>query len=199
VIWARFGERYKGDSSFRPDPVTEKQTRTLPLREAMDLVHQKCFIGDSGEALFQFATEICADFYQNDVMIKPGVIEFLEHLKKRGVKMCVASATAPDLLAIIFRRYELDRYFLRIFSCSEIGRGKEYPDVFDAAHAYLQTEKESTWVFEDSFVALQTAKRAGYHTVGIYDPYNFNLDQMPTVSTEFIAKDETLSRLIPLI
>ena len=131
--------------------------------------------------------------------MKTGVVQFLEHLKARGVKMCVASATAPDLLAILFRRYGLDRYFPRIFSCSEIGKGKEYPDVFDAAHDWLGTEKESTWVFEDSFVALRTARAAGYQTVGIYDPYNFCLDQMPEVSTEYIAKGETLARLIPFI
>ncbi len=199
VLWTRFGERYLGDASFRPDPVTEKAIRTLPLREAMELLHQTCSIGADGDELWRFATDMCADFYQNDVQMKPDVLDFLEHLKRQGVKMCVASATAPDLLEIIFRRYELDRYFSRIFSCSEIGKGKEYPDVFDAAHAYLGTEKESTWVFEDSFVALQTARRAGYHTVGIYDPYNFCLDQMPEVSTEYIAKGETLARLIPLI
>ena len=199
VLWARFGERYKGDSSFRPDPVTEKAIRTLPLREAMDLLHQKCSIGESGEELWKFATDMCADFYEKDVLMKPDVQDFLAHLKRNGVKMCVASATAPDLLSIIFRRYELDRYFSRIFSCSEIGKGKEHPDVFDAAHAYLGTEKESTWVFEDSFVALETAQRAGYHTVGIYDPYNFCLDRMAEVSTEYIAEGETLARLIPLI
>jgi beta-phosphoglucomutase-like phosphatase (HAD superfamily) len=71
--------------------------------------------------------------------------------------------------------------------------------VFDAAAAFLGTSKESTWVFEDSFVALQTAKRAGYHTVGIYDRYNFNLDRMPEVCDEYIASGETLKRLIPQI
>ncbi|MBQ9806741.1 MAG: HAD family phosphatase [Clostridia bacterium] len=199
VLWARFGEQYKGDRSFRPDPVTEQAIRTLPLREAMELLHQTCSIGTDGDELWRFATDVCAEFYEKDVPMKSGVMDFLEHLKQRDVKMCVASATAPDLLAIIFRRYELDRYFTRIFSCSEIGKGKEHPDIFDAAHAYLETEKDSTWVFEDSFVALQTAKGAGYHTVGIYDPYNFCLDQMPEVSTEYIAKGETLARLIPLI
>ena len=199
VLWERLGEKYKGDRSFRPDPVTEKAVRTLPMREAMELLHQNCLIGENGEELFRFATDMCADFYRNDVLMKPGVLDFLEHLKRSGVKMCVASATARDLLEIIFRRYDLDRYFSRIFSCSEIGKGKEYPDVFDAAHAYLGTPMESTWVFEDSFVALQTAQKAGYQTVGIYDPYNFFLDQMPDVSTEYIAKGESLSRLISLI
>lgn len=199
VLWERLGVKYKNDATFRPEPMTEKEVRTVPLLEAMELVHQNCKIGESGAALWQFATDMCADFYANEVLLKPDVVAFLEHLKRCGVKMCIASATAPDLLNLVIKRYRLDDYFSKIFSCSEIGKGKEHPDVFDAAAAFLGTSKESTWVFEDSFVALQTAKRAGYHTVGIYDRYNFNLDRMPEVSDEYIASGETLKRLIPKI
>lgn len=199
VLWARLGVKYLNDPSFRPDPITEKEVRTVPLLAAMELVHQNCAIGESGEALWRFATDMCADFYANEVELKPDVLAFLEHLKASGVKMCVASATARDLLNLVIERHRLDLYFSKIFSCSEIGKGKEHPDVFDAASTYLGTPKESTWVFEDSFVALQTAKRAGYHTVGIYDCYNFHLERMPEVSDEYIAKGESLKRLIPKI
>ena len=196
VLWEKIGVRYRNDPSFRPDAVTEKAVRTLPLREAMELLHKECRIGESGDALWQIATQMCVDFYSDEVQMKDGVLEFLAHLKQRGVKMCVASATAPNLLQIVIDRFGLDRYVSKIFSCSEIGKGKEFPDVFQAAHAYLGTPLDSTWVFEDSFVALQTAQKAGYQTVGIYDPYNFNLEKMPEVSTVYIANGESLARLI---
>jgi len=199
VLWERLGEKYRNDRSFRPDPETERAVRTLPLREAMELLHKESGIGEDGETLWRIADDLCREFYARDVLLKDGVPEFLEHLRVNGVRMCVASATAPTLLQIVIDRYRLDRYFSKIFSCSEIGRGKEFPDVFQAAHAYLGTEQESTWVFEDSFVALQTARRAGYQTVGIYDRFNFYAEQMPSVSTEYVAKGETLCRLIPSI
>ena len=199
VLWERLGKQFRNDPGFRPDAETEKAVRTLPLDAAMELLHQACGLAESGEALLEIANEMLSAFYEHDVQMKPGVLEFLEHLKARGVKMCMASATAPELLQIVIRRYGLDRYLSRLFSCSEIGKGKEHPDVFDAAHAYLGTPKESTWVFEDSFVALQTARRAGYQTVGIYDKYNFYLDRMPEVSTEYIADGERLTRLIDFI
>lgn len=199
VLWERLGEKYRNDKGFRPDPETERAVRTLPLREAMDLLHNASGIGEDGTALWQFADDLCREFYAKEVLMKDGVLDFLEHLRACGVKMCVASATAPSLLSIVIERYRLDRYFSKIFSCSEIGRGKEFPDVFQAAHAYLGTELESTWVFEDSYVALRTARNAGYQTVGIYDRFNFYADQMPSVSTEYIANGETLCRLIPKI
>lgn len=199
VLWERLGLRYRNDAGFRPDAVTEKAIRTLPLREAMELLHEKAGIGESGEALYRIADSMCRDFYKNDVQMKPGALEFLAHLHRLGVKMCVASATSPSLLQIVVERFGLDRYFSKIFSCSEIGRGKEFPDVFLLARDFLGTPMEETWIFEDSIVALQTARRAGFSTVGIYDRYNFNLELMPEYSTEYIASGETLERLIPKI
>jgi thiamine pyrophosphokinase len=61
--------------------------------------------------------------------------------------MCVASATAPHLISVLMEKFNLYKYFPRIFSFSEVGKGKEFPDVFIAAHTYLGTLKESTWIF----------------------------------------------------
>ena len=196
VLWRRLGKKYLGDESFRPDPVTEKAVRTLTLFDAMSLVHKNCGVGECGEEVWRFTADMMVDFYQNDVKTKPGVMEFIEYLHGKGVKMCIASATAPDLIKIAMKTTGLDKYITKVISCNDVGKGKEHPDVFIAAHEYLGTPKESTWIFEDSVVALETASRAGYHTVGIYDQYNFGLDRIPSIVDIYIDKDESLERLI---
>ena len=195
VLWQRLGKKYLGNEAFRPDPVTEKAVRTLTLLDAMTLVHENCSVGESGPELWQFTTDMMVDFYENDVKLKAGVLEFLEFLHARGVKMCIASATAPDLIAIAMRTCGLDKYFSKVISCNDVGKGKEHPDVFFAAHEYLGTSKESTWVFEDSVVAIETAGKAGFKTVGIYDKYNFGLDRIAKLSTIYIDDGETLAGL----
>ncbi|MBE6884700.1 MAG: HAD family phosphatase [Ruminococcaceae bacterium] len=199
ILWKKFGVQYKNDASFRPDDRTEKAIRTLPLKDAMLLVHETCEIGDSGEALLENANRVMAQFYREDVELKSGVKEFLEHCLTCGIKMCVASATAPELLEIVMEKFDMDRYFPKIFSCSEIGKGKEEPDIFVMAHEYLGTPKESTWIFEDSITALETAIKAGYHTVGIYDKYNFNPDKVAKVVAEYIGEGDSFASLIPKI
>ena len=196
VLWQRLGKKYLGDESFRPDPVTEKAVRTLTLIDAMTLVHEKCGIGKSGEEIWQFAVDMTVDFYENDVKMKTGALEFLEYLYSKGVKMCIASATAPNLISIAMKTCKLGKYFPKVISCNDVGKGKELPDVFIAAHEYLGTPKESTWVFEDSVVAIETASTAGYQTVGIYDQYNFGLDRIPSLATVYIDKGESLTKLI---
>ncbi len=196
LLWQRMGKKYLNDEGFRPDPVTEKAVRTLTLLDAMTLVHENCGIGDSGEEVWKFTADMISDFYKYEVKVKAGVLEFLEYLQGKGVRMCIASATAPEFVKVAMVATGIDKFFTKVISCNDVGKGKEHPDVFIAAHEYLGTPKESTWIFEDSIVALETAAKAGYKTVGIYDKYNFGLDRIPGIVTVYIDKDETLKKLI---
>lgn len=53
-------------------------------------------------------------------------------------------------------------YFQRIWTCSEIGYGKDSPAIYEAACACLGTPVHETAVFEDALYALRTAKAAGF-------------------------------------
>jgi len=66
------------------------------------------------------------------------------------------------------------RYFKQIFTCTEIGAGKERPDIYLAAAKALGTHPADTWVFEDALYAIKTAKAAGFYTVGLYDETSRN-------------------------
>lgn len=51
-------------------------------------------------------------------------------------------------------------------------------------------------MFEDSFVAIETAAKLGMPTVGIYDPHNFGQEKIKALATEYIAPGETLEKLM---
>ncbi len=54
---------------------------------------------------------------------------------------------------------------------------------------------EDTVVFEDSLLAIQTASKAGFPTVGICDPNNFGHEEMQKLATAYIGEGETLMKL----
>lgn len=195
VIWAKLGEKYLGDPGFLPRAEDDKKVRTLTLKDAMTLIHERYHLGESGEAVWNEASRIIGDFYENDVKLKAGAREFLEHCQKSGVKMCIASATAPDLIELAMKHCEIEQYFSKIFSCSQIGKGKEEPDVFLMAADYFGEDKTETWVFEDSLVAIETAVSIGMPTVGIYDRFNFGQERIKEIATEYIGEGETLLKL----
>ena len=173
-----------------------KAMRVLPLRESMQLLHDHYGIGGSGEELFRLATDTFFDFYANRVELKAGVREFLNHLQSRGVRMCIASATDPDLIEAAMDHCGIRHYFDKVFSCGVLGKGKDTPDIYLMARDYLSADNCHTWVFEDAFVAIQTATGIGMQTVGIYDQYNPYQDEIKAMSTHYIEPGETLMKLV---
>lgn len=196
VLYEKLGDLYLNGEKFIPDPYTEKAVRTMTFKDCAALLHERCNIGKSAEEIFQIGTDFLEDFYKNTVKVKDGVYEFLDHLQANGVKMCIASATEKRLVELAVKSCGLDKYIPKLISCADIGKGKEHPDAFLAALDYLGTPIEETCVFEDSFVALNTAANAGFMTVGIYDKYNFDIDKLEQKATYFIADGESLAKLI---
>lgn len=199
LLWEDMGVEFLGKEGFRPIEADDRAVRTMTLIDAMTLIHNNYKIDESGESLWRYATDYIADFYKNTVELKKDVKAFLELLSQRGVKMCVASATAPDLVALAMEHCGIGRYFPKLISCSEIGLGKEHPDVFLKALEYLGTDIETTWVFEDSATALTTASRTGFHTVGIYDKNNYGSEVAKKVSDIYVDEGETLGKVGAMI
>lgn len=196
ILWDRFARRYMGTETFRPAEEDDKAVRTMTLKGAMDHIHTVYGIGIDGEELLQTANEIIDQFYKNEVRTKDGVKEFLEHCTQKGIPMCIASATARPFIEAGLKHCGIASRFSRIFSCAELGTGKEEPDIFLAAAEYLGTKPEETCVFEDSLVALETAHRIGMKTVGIYDQYNYGQREIEALADVYIAEGETLKKLI---
>ena len=178
-------------------PEDDKKFRTSLVTDSMKLLHEKYKVGSSAEELIDYVNSCIKRFYLTEVKPKAGVVEYLEYLKNKGVKMCIASATAEPELKVAVKCCGLEPYFDKIFSCSTLGFGKEKPDIFLMALDYLGTDLKETYVFEDSLLALETSKKAGFKTVGIYDKNNpYTAEQIAKFSDIFIDENKTLADLI---
>jgi len=196
VLWANLGKKYLNGKPFAVNSEDDRKVRTLTLKDAMDLIHANYNIGESGGELLELANDMMKEFYSTGVELKSGVREFLDYCSSKGVKMCIASATAPELLKLALKHCDLEKYFLKIFSCAELGKGKESPDIFLLTSKFLGEKAEETWVFEDSLTAIETASKIGFPTVGIYDRFNFGQERIKEIASEYIAPGETLMKLV---
>ena len=196
VMWERFGEKFLNVECFKPTAEDDKAIRTMTLKDAMNYLHSVYDIGNSGEELLDAANEIIKDFYAHDVKLKKGVLEFLEYLLAKDIKMCIASATDIELIKVALEHCNIGKYFTNIFSCAEIGKGKDKPDIYLKAMDFLGTSISETCVFEDSHIAIDTAHKIGIKTVGIYDKYNYGQEEMEKIATAYIADGETLEKLV---
>ncbi len=196
IIWKKFGRLFCEDEIFTPSAEDDKAVRTMTLKDAMNHIHTQYNIGKSGDQLLESANEIIIDFYSEEVMLKEGVAEFLEYLNSNGVKMCIASATATELIKIAVKHCNIEKYFIDILSCAEIGKGKDKPDIYIKALERLGTSAEETCIFEDSHIAICTADKMGIKTVGIYDKYNYGQEEIRETATVYIAEGDSLKNLM---
>ncbi len=196
VLWSSMGEKYLGKRDFSPSKEDDKRVRTLTLKAAMQLIHENYGIAENGEELLNFANDVMLNFYKFDAKLKSGVLEFLDYLQKNNVKMCIASATARELIEVALEQLDIKKYFSALFSCAESGRGKEHPDVFLEALSFLGASPSETWLFEDSLTAILTAKELGIQTVGIFDKFNYGQERIKETATVYIDEGETLLKLI---
>ena len=196
IIWKDIGRDYLGDNNFVPDEDIDKKVRTMIFSDAMLFAKKAYSIAGSDEDFISYTTSKLGDFYRQTVTVKDGCREFLEYLKESGVKMCLASATDMKYVNIALDVLDLRKYFDAVMSCSEIGIGKDKPDIYLRALKALGEEAEDTYIFEDSFVALETAKAIGLYTVGVYDKYSFDQERLKRSSMIYLGPDTDMRELI---
>ena len=199
IIWSDIGHDHLGIENFVPDEQLDKQVRTMIFTDAMLLVRDTYKINCTDEEFTSYATRKLGDFYRETVAVKDGCVEFLDYLKSSGIKMCLASATDMKYVNIALDCLDLRKYFDAVMSCSEIGIGKDKPDIYLKALSSLGTLPEETYIFEDSFVALETAKKIGLYTVGVYDKYSFDQERLKRSSKIYLGSDTDMRALIEKI
>ena len=199
VLWEQFGQRFLGITGFHPSEEADKAVRTMRFEVATEYIHKTYGMGRDGRDVFLAAEQLVTDFYKNDVKVKAGVIPFLEACKKARIPLCIASATDHGWLETAITVTGLVPYFDLILSCQDVGVGKDRPDVYELALKKMGTPRGETWVFEDSLVAIETARGAGLRTVGIYDRYNFGHARMREISDLYLDEGEEMASLAPAL
>ena len=106
---------------------------------------------------------------ENDIELKSGVLDDLKAARRRGIKMCIASATRYDVSEPFLKRSGLMEYMEFYIDCFSVHAFKQRPDVYLRAAERLGAEIGDCAVFEDAEYCAETAKRAGFYVVGIYD------------------------------
>lgn len=146
-----------------------EEFKKLFLLDAIELAKTRFDLKMTDKELFDEFFTLIKEKYLADTKPKNDIIEFLEKLKAKGVKMGIATATGEPALIAVLEKFNMLHYFEGIYSTYTVGASKTEPKVYDVVLNELGTEKQTTWIFEDALYAAKTAKKAGYNVVGICD------------------------------
>ena len=189
-IWDTIGEDYLRTLGKEPHEDLKETFMTLTLGEAAEYYREHYKVTLSVTEIVDSINAMVEGIYRTKVTLKPGVMAYLRLLKERGVKMCVATVTDRYLVEDTLERLGILHYFSEIFTCAEVGYGKDKPIIYQKALEHLGTAKEETFVFEDSLFALETAKTDGFPTVGVYDMHESRQEEMKRLADCYVRSFE---------
>lgn len=188
--WETAGDRYIKSLGLTSDRDFNRKSLGLSLIEVAPILKEYYGIIKTNREIKDGINKVMEDFYFNKSELKSGALEFLDKLKSKGVKMCLATATDRHLVERALKRNKIDGYFNRIFTTAEVGKGKVSPDIYRLACDFLGTDKSETFVFEDAFYAGNTAKKDGFKLACVYDKYESNFEKLKSIS-DFCIYDYT--------
>lgn len=180
-VWVTAGQRFFQTIGIAPKPNLQEEIRTMSLYQSACYIREEYGLSLTAEEIMGGINQTVEDAYFHEVQPKVGVIPFLHTLKTAGIRMCIATATDRYQIEAALKRCGMFDFFEAIFTCSEVGYGKDEPVIFRKAMEFLATDRSNTVIFEDALHALQTAKADGFVTVGICDPYIQEQAQLQTL------------------
>ena len=168
--WKRLaGEYLETHGVLNPPKDILEKIKPMTMTESAALFIREFGLQGTPEQVADDMNAMMDEHYRSDIPLKAGVKEYLTRLRDRGVRMCVASATAEPLMEACLSRLGVREDFEFLLSCETVGAGKRQPDVYLESIRRMGAEPSETAVYEDALYAAQTAKEAGFYVVGVYD------------------------------
>ena len=105
-----------------------------------------------------------------------GVLELIQDYHTNGVTLVLASSASMPNINRIFKRFNLDQYFVAKLSGADLPKSKPHPEIFIKAAEASGHEKSQCIVIEDSTNGIKAAKGAGIYCVGYNSLHSKNQD-----------------------
>lgn len=127
--------------------------------------------------------------YRHEVPFKKGALAFLQHCRKRGLKLGVATSNSRELVEHAAEALGLYSYMDCIMTACEVKKGKPAPDIYLAVAEKLGVNPEKCLVFEDILPGVMAGKNAGMATCAIADAYSENVRKEKAALADYFVED----------
>ncbi len=150
----------------------QKDIEGMSFNETAVYFKEHFKIPDSLEKMKSDWNDMAWHKYEYEIEPKPGVVDFLEKLKKKGIKTGIGTSNSIELCNLILESKNLAGYFDVVHTANEVKSGKPSPDIYQLVAKSLNVEPSKCIVFEDLYQGICAGKSAGMRTCAIADEYS---------------------------
>ena len=196
ALWRNVGEGYLRSIGIEPKEDADAKLKELRVETASQYFVDEYKLDMTKEQVLKGITGFVRDRYMYDVTLKDGLVEFLQTLKEKNIKTAVATANDLDLIGVVLKKYDVEKYFDEMINCEMVGADKTEPKIFEEAMKLLGGSKDDTVIFEDAYYAIKTAKNADFKVVGVYDEVEDEPDKVKEIVDLYIEDYKDINRIL---
>lgn len=168
-VWSQIDVDYLKMKGYCMPDNLRNEIAHLSFSQTAVYFKQNFNLNDPIEKILDDWHNMAFNHYSNNVKLKPGVKDFLNHLKSCEIKIALATSNSIPLLRTCLESNGIYDYFDSITTTDEVSNGKNCPDVYLLAANKIGINPENCLVFEDILPAIQGAKAANMKVFAVKD------------------------------
>ena len=188
-VWRKIDEDFLGRRGFSVPPDYVEKIKALDYQSAAEYTIARFSLKDRPEDLIAEWKQMAEEAYAHHIFLKPYVKEYMMQLKQAGIKIALATVSDDALSIPALKNNGVFAYFDAFVTTQEVGKGKDFPDVYIKAAEKLGLKAEECVVFEDVLKCVIGAKKGGFCTVGVYDLASAHLKDEIAETADFYITD----------
>ena len=172
ISWRKIANSFNYELKTEDNQKLKGLSRSDSLNQVLNLANTtldpssfKIYLEKKNQDYLNYVREITVD----DIL--PGILEALDFLNKRSVKIALGSASKNARL--ILDQLEIISFFKIVVDGNQVKKSKPHPEVFLKACMGMGITSKKCVVFEDSQAGIIAAKAAGMTAVAIGDKNDF--------------------------
>ena len=129
------------------------------------------------------------ELYATKVFPKPGAMEFLREMKRRGILLGIATSNDREIAEAALNARGLGVYFDSVRTSCEVEAGKPAPDVYLETARGLGISPADCLVFEDVPMGILAGKRAGMKVCAVEDDFSKGQEKQKRELADWYIQD----------
>lgn len=191
-VWKEVDNSFLEKRGIPVPPDYQTAISSMSMLETAHYTIERFALPDTPESLIAEWLDMAKTAYATTVDIKPYAKEYLQKLHASGIPLAVATSSAEELFLPALERNGVKDLFSAFVTTGQVGRGKNFPDVYLEAAKRLGVSPNECAVFEDVLAAIKVARQAGFYTVAVQDGYSPEEEPLRNTADEYLTSYEEL-------
>lgn len=189
-IWPEVDNIYMNKYHLTPPATFHRDIEGMSYTEtAQYFVDTFAALDRTVEQVMQEWRDMTIGLYSTKVLPKPGAVRFLNEMKKKGIRLGIATSNDREIADAALYSQNLILYFDSVRTACEVSAGKPAPDVYLKVAEDLQVHPSECLVFEDVPNGILAGKNAGMQVCAVDDEFSRNLDEEKRMLADYYIRD----------